>query len=167
MACGPILEDSLRRPKHASECSTSRAGNSQNITQRTMSWELWKHPDLVPGGRPIFFKPEWPKESKNGFKTISYRRYRMGIFSNYFFRRQKTSKKLDGITSNKFPNNFYALKYSIDNFVWYWDYLNPESYKIVSRTFWVIAILALGLKFLKMSEIKPLKSTMGVTRGKP
>ena len=72
------------------------------FTWCTMSWELWKHPDPAPGCRPIFFKPEWPKESKNGFKTFSCRPPRMGIFSNYFFRHKKSSKKwhfwtLDGI----------------------------------------------------------------------
>ena len=75
----------------------------------TASWELWKHPDPPPGGRPLFFKPEWPKESKNGFKTISYRPYPLVFFSNYFFRYQKSSKKSPGITSDSFPNNFYAL----------------------------------------------------------
>ena len=66
----------------------------------TASWGPWKHPDPAPGGRPIFFKPEWPKESKNGFKTISCCPYRKVIFSNYFFRYQKSSKKSDGFTSN-------------------------------------------------------------------
>ena len=79
------------------------------IPYYTTSWELWKHPNAVPGGRPIFFKPEWPKESKNGFKTISYRPYPLVFFSNYFFRYQKSSKKSHGITSDSFPNNFYAL----------------------------------------------------------
>ena len=61
----------------------------------TTSWELWKHPDPVPGGRPIFFKPEWPKESKNGFKTISCRPPLLLIFSKYCFSAKKLSKKLD------------------------------------------------------------------------
>ena len=83
----------------------------------TMSWELWKHPDPPPRGRPMFFKPKWPKESKNGFKTISYRPYPLVFFSNYLFWYQKSSKKWDGITSsNPFPNNFYALYYNVDIF---------------------------------------------------
>ena len=71
-----------------------------DFREYTMSWGLWKHPNPVPGGRPTFFKPEWSKKFKNGFKTIRYRRYRMVIFSNYFFWYQKSSKKLDSITSN-------------------------------------------------------------------
>ena len=59
----------------------------------TMSWELWKHPDPVPGGRPIFFKPKWPKESKNGFQTINYRRYPVVIFSKKLFLVQKNHQK--------------------------------------------------------------------------
>ena len=56
--------------------------------------------------QPLFFRPEWRKESKNGFKTISYRPYPLVFFSNYFFRYQKSSKKLHGITSDSFPDNF-------------------------------------------------------------
>ena len=79
------------------------------IVSITMSWELWKHPDPVPGGRPIFFKPESPKESKNGFKTISCCPYRKVIFSNYFFRYQKSLKKSKGFTSNSFPGHFNSI----------------------------------------------------------
>ena len=79
---------------------------------------------------------------------------RMGVFSNYFFGHQKTSKKVDSIIFNWFPDNLYALKYNINNFFWYQDYLNLESYKIISRTFWVLAILALGLKSLKMTHFE-------------
>ena len=78
----------------------------------------------------------------------------MGVFSNYFFGHQKTSKKVDSIIFNWFPDNLYALKYNINNFFWYQDYLNLESYKIISRTFWVLAILALGLKSFKMSHFE-------------
>ena len=42
------------------------------------------------GGKPIFFKEKLSKESKNGFKTISCRRYRMVVFSNYFFWHKKS-----------------------------------------------------------------------------
>ena len=55
----------------------------------TASWELWKHSDPVPGGRPIFFKPKWPKESKNGFKTISCRPPLLMIFSKNCFSAKK------------------------------------------------------------------------------
>ena len=82
----------------------------------TASWGPWKHPDPAPGGRPIFFKPEWPKESKNGFKTISCCPYRKVIFSNYFFRHQKSSKKWDGFTSNQFPSHLNSIKCSINIF---------------------------------------------------
>ena len=34
-------------------------------------------------GQFYIFKPEWPKESINGFKTINCRPYRLGVFSNY------------------------------------------------------------------------------------
>ena len=59
------------------------------------SWELWKHPDPVPGGRSMFFKAKLPKESKNGFKTISCCRYPVMFFSKNYFWYQKSSKKLD------------------------------------------------------------------------
>ena len=60
----------------------------------TMSWELWKHPDPVPGVRPMFFKPKLHKESKNGFKTINFRRYPVMIFSKNCFRSKKIIKKV-------------------------------------------------------------------------
>ena len=92
-------------------------GQDKNISICTMSWELWKHPYPPPGGRPLFFKPEWPKESKNWFKIISCRRYRIVFFfSNYFFRYLKSSKRLDGFTSNSFPDNLNSMKCSIDTF---------------------------------------------------
>ena len=34
----------------------------------------------IPGVRPMFLKVELHKESKNGFKTINYRRYPVMIF---------------------------------------------------------------------------------------
>ena len=55
----------------------------------TASWELWKHPDPAPGGRPMFFKAKLPKESKNGFKTINYRCYPVMIFSKNCFQSKK------------------------------------------------------------------------------
>ena len=61
----------------------------------TASWELWKHPNSAPGGRPMFFKAKLPKESKNGFKTISCRRYPVMFFSKNYFWHQKSSKQLD------------------------------------------------------------------------
>ena len=61
----------------------------------TMSWELWKHADPVPGVRPIFLKPKLHKESKNGFKTINYRPSPVMIFSKNCFRRKKIIKKIE------------------------------------------------------------------------
>ena len=60
----------------------------------TMSWELWKHPDPVPGVRPMFFKPKLHKESKNGFKTISYRPSPVMFFLKNCFWSNKTIKKI-------------------------------------------------------------------------
>ena len=51
----------------------------------TMSWELRKHTDPVPGVRPMFFKPKLHKESKNGFKTINYRPPSVMFFSKNCF----------------------------------------------------------------------------------
>ena len=82
----------------------------------TMSWGFWKHHFGIPGVRPMFLKPKLHKESKNGFKTISCRRYRIVIFSNYFFRHQKSSKKWDGFTSNQFPSHLNSIKCSINIF---------------------------------------------------
>ena len=69
----------------------------QNPDFITTSWELWKHPDPVSGGRPIFFKPEWPKESKNGFKTISCCPPYYWFFQKTVFRKKKLSKKFVGL----------------------------------------------------------------------
>ena len=66
----------------------------------TMSWELWKHPDPVPGVRPMFLKPKFQKESKNGFKKINYRPPSVMFFSKNYFRHQKSLKKLESFTSN-------------------------------------------------------------------
>jgi hypothetical protein len=52
----------------------------------TTSWGCWKHPFRIPGVRPMFLKPKLHKESKNGFKTISCRRYPVMIFSKNCFR---------------------------------------------------------------------------------
>ena len=98
----------------------------------TASWGLWKHSNPVPGGRPRFFKPEWPKESKNGFKTISCCPYRKVIFSNYFFKYQKSSKNP---TVSFLINSLVILTPWSRCFLWYQDYLNPESYKIIFKTF--------------------------------
>ena len=70
------------------------SSTSPEIHIYTTSWELWKHPDPVPGGRPIFFKPDWPKESKNGFKTISCRPPLLMIFSKYCFLAKKIVEKI-------------------------------------------------------------------------
>ena len=43
----------------------------------------------------MFFKAKLLKESKNGFKTISCRRYPVMFFSKNYFWYQKSSKKLD------------------------------------------------------------------------
>ena len=48
-----------------------------------------------PGCRPLFFKPKYHKESQNGFKPINFRSPMKVIFSNYFFRHQKSSKQFD------------------------------------------------------------------------
>ena len=43
--------------------------------------------------QPMFLRPKCHKESKNGFKTISFRRYPTMFFSKNCFRHQKLSKK--------------------------------------------------------------------------
>ena len=60
----------------------------------TASWVLWKHPDPASGGRPMFSKAKLPKESKNGFKTISCRPYLVMIFSKNYFWCKKIIKKI-------------------------------------------------------------------------
>ena len=49
----------------------------------------WKHLFGTPGVRPMFLKPKFHKESKNGFKAITYRCYPVMIFSKNCFRRKK------------------------------------------------------------------------------
>ena len=71
-----------------------RKGLVARSVPQTASWELWKHPDPVPGGRPMFFKAKLPKKYKNGFKTISCRCYPVMFFSKFYFRHQKSSKKM-------------------------------------------------------------------------
>ena len=61
----------------------------------TMSWELWKHLDPVPGVRPMFFKPKLHKESKIGLKTINYRPSRVMFFSKNCFWSNKIIKKIE------------------------------------------------------------------------
>ena len=70
---------------------------SLNDTYRyfTMSWGPGNHSKLTPGGRPMFLKAKLYKESRNGFKTINYRRYPVMIFSKNWFSAQKIIKKLD------------------------------------------------------------------------
>ena len=73
-------------------CSNSETSFGSIIT---MSWELWKHPDPVPGVRPMFFKPKLYKESKNGFKTINYRPSPVMFFSKNCFWSNKIIIRLD------------------------------------------------------------------------
>ena len=47
-----------------------------------------------PAVRLMFLKPKLNKESKNGFKTINYRRYPVMIFSKNCFRSKKFIKKI-------------------------------------------------------------------------
>ena len=58
------------------------------------SWELWKHSDPVPGGRSMVFKAKLPKESKNGFKTISCHSYPEMFFFKKTFSTPKITKKI-------------------------------------------------------------------------
>ena len=53
-----------------------------------------KHPNPVPGVRPILLKAKLHKESKNGFKTINYRRSPVMFFSKNCFQRKKIIKKI-------------------------------------------------------------------------
>ena len=56
--------------------------------------EFWKHPFGIPGVRSMFLKPKFHKKSKNGFKTINFRRYPVMIFSKNSFRSKKIIKKI-------------------------------------------------------------------------
>ena len=81
-----------------------------------MSWGCWKHHFGIPGVRPMFLKPKLHKESKNGFKTISFRRYPLVFFSKNYFLAPKIIKKWNGFTSNSFPHDLNCSKYNVDNF---------------------------------------------------
>ena len=63
-------------------------------TYFTTSWGGWKHLFGTPGVRHMVLKPKLHKKSKNGFKTINYRRYPVMIFSKNWFRRKKIIKKI-------------------------------------------------------------------------
>ena len=60
----------------------------------TTSWGCWIHSFGIPGVRPMFLKPKLYKESKNGFKTINYRRSPVMIFSKNCFWSKKIIKKV-------------------------------------------------------------------------
>ena len=60
----------------------------------------------------MFFKAKLPKESQNGFKTISCHRYPVMFFSKNYFWYQKSSKKLDVLLIIE----FFALAYWGRNF---------------------------------------------------
>ena len=60
----------------------------------TTSWGCWKHLFGTPGVRPMFLKPKFHKESKNGFKTITYRCYPVMIFSKNWFWSKKLIKQV-------------------------------------------------------------------------
>ena len=63
------------------------------LTYYTTSWGCWKHPLWILGVRPMFLKPKLHKQSKNGFKTISCRRYPLMIFSKNCFSVQNNHQK--------------------------------------------------------------------------
>ena len=65
-----------------------------SVLNYTMSWGCWKHPFGIPGVRPMFLKPKLHKQSKNGFKTINYRRSLVMFFSKNCFRSKKIIKKV-------------------------------------------------------------------------
>ena len=55
--------------------SLEKISNWNTVVPRptTTSWGCWKHVFGIPGVRPMFLKADLHKESKNGFKTTSYR----------------------------------------------------------------------------------------------
>ena len=57
----------------------------------------------------MFFKAKLPKGSKNGFKTISCRRYPVIFFSKNYFRHQKSSKNWTFCWFLNFYGNIYGL----------------------------------------------------------
>ena len=82
----------------------------QFLSTYTMSWGCWKHPLWIPGVRPMFLKPKLHKESKNGFKTISCRRYPLMIFlKNCFSVQNNHQKNLMFCWFFNFYGNIYGL----------------------------------------------------------
>ena len=76
----------------------------------TTSWGCWKHPLWIPGVRPMFLKPKLHKQSKNGFKTISCRRYPLMIFlKNCFSVQNNHQKNLMFCWFFNFYGNIYGL----------------------------------------------------------
>ena len=74
----------------------------------TTSWGCWKYCLGIPGVRPMFLKPKLHKESKNGFKTINYRRSPVMFFSKNYFRCKKSTKQLDVLLIFEFYGNIYG-----------------------------------------------------------
>ena len=75
--------------------SVKKVTKLQNWDYFTELWGCWKPPFGIPGVRPTILKPKLHKESKNGFKTINYRRYPVMIFSKKtVFKAKKIFKKV-------------------------------------------------------------------------
>ena len=63
--------------------------------QITMSWELWKHPNPVQGGRPIFSNQNDLRNPKMGSKHSVVVPPYYWFFQKIVFWQKKMSKKLD------------------------------------------------------------------------
>ena len=75
-----------------------------------MSWGPGNHSKLTPGSRPMFLKAKLHKESRNGFKTINYRRYPVMIFSKNWFSAQKIIEKIGHFVDFWIFMSIYMLK---------------------------------------------------------
>jgi len=100
----------------------------KEVVWYTTSWGCWKHVFGIPGVRPMFLKVELHKESKNGFKTITYRRYPTMFFSKNCFRSKKIIKKIGRFVDFWILMAIYMN--NLDQFwkIWFQDFQNQLKY---------------------------------------
>ena len=126
-----------------------------------MSWGPGNHSKLTPGSRPMFLKAKLHKESRNGFKTIIYRRYPVMIFSKNWFSAQKIIKKLDVLLIFEFLCQYICiirpvLKDLIAELL--------ESVEILTKCWKLFNFFTCDFLFLKMSCFIGIIATIGFCR---
>ena len=103
----------------------------------------------------MFLKAKLHKESRNGFKTINYRRYPVMIFSKNWFSAQKIIKKLDVLLIFEFLCQYICiirpvLKDLIAELL--------ESVEILTKCWKLFNFFTCDFLFLKISCLRSIKA---------